>query len=338
MARIVVILLLVGVAAGSVRADGDAEAPGRRDARFGMKALRSYRPNDDGRPTVCLVHGMNSSSGGFVHMVPLLERAGYGVVVYDYPFNRDLDASAPRFVSDWKEFRQRVGDVQPWALVTHSMGALLARFYVEGRDYAGDVDRLILIGPPNAGSAIARAQPLFELIETIQATRTGEGQARVAPVGAAAEDLLPGSRFLERLAGLPRREGVAYHILAGDVGFLDRDARRRVEDRFRAAGRGAGVLGGLARIAGAGLLAGLDELTDGTGDGAVAVASTLLEGVADHVVIPANHVELIRGPMMYPDPGPVACMPHVLKWLATHDADDPGAPRDAGGGSQGGDF
>ena len=53
-----------------------------------MHALKSYRPNDPTRPTICLVHGLNSSSGGFVHMIPWLEQAGYGIVVYDYPFNR----------------------------------------------------------------------------------------------------------------------------------------------------------------------------------------------------------------------------------------------------------
>ena len=31
--------------------------------------------------------------------------------------------------------------------------------------------------------------------------------------------------------------------------------------------------------------------------------------------IHANHVELVRGPLLYPDPGPVACMPVVLRWL-----------------------
>ncbi|MBV8270628.1 MAG: hypothetical protein JO252_30230, partial [Planctomycetaceae bacterium] len=48
----------------------------------------------------------------------------------------------------------------------------------------------------------------------------------------------------------------------------------------------------------------------------VSVARTRLEGVADHVTIHANHAELIRAPLLYPDPGPVACMPHVLRWLA----------------------
>ena len=59
----------------------------------------------------------------------------------------------------------------------------------------------------------------------------------------------------------------------------------------------------------------LDELTDGSGDGCVSVDRTRLPGVSDHVAIHANHAELIRAPMFYPDEGPVPCMPYVLRWL-----------------------
>src|SRR5262249_58116327 len=45
----------------------------KRRLRYGMHALKSYRPDDPARPTVCLVHGVNSSSYGFVHMVRPLE-------------------------------------------------------------------------------------------------------------------------------------------------------------------------------------------------------------------------------------------------------------------------
>ena len=64
-----------------------------RQQYYGMRAMASYRANDPRRPTVCLVHGINSSSGGFVHVIPLLEQAGYGIVVFDYPFNQRLDDS-----------------------------------------------------------------------------------------------------------------------------------------------------------------------------------------------------------------------------------------------------
>jgi hypothetical protein len=110
---------------------------------------------------------------------------------------------------------------------------------------------------------------------------------------------------------------VAYHILAGDVGALSASGRKQVEAQVEVLKRKGGMLGGmLARMAGGDDLSGrLDELTDGLGDGCVSVARSKLEGVADHVVIHANHAELIRAPLLFPDPGPVACMPYLLRWL-----------------------
>ena len=134
-------------------------------------------------------------------------------------------------------------------------------------------------------------------------------------LGQAAEDMLPGSKFLKALNRRPRRAGVAYHILAGDRGFLTREGREQIEGRLELVTQNAGVFGRLTRAATADLPDLLDELTDGKGDGCIAVERTRLEGVTDHVVIHANHVELVRGPLLYPDPGPVVCMPYVLKWL-----------------------
>ena len=74
-----------------------AQEAARKRQSYGMRALGSYRPNDPRRPTVCLVHGLNSSSGGFVHMIPWLKEAGYGIVVYDYPFNRSIAESCQGF-------------------------------------------------------------------------------------------------------------------------------------------------------------------------------------------------------------------------------------------------
>ena len=146
--------------------DRAAEAARRRES-YGMRALASYRPNDPARPTVCLVHGLNSSSGGFVHMIPWLEEAGYGIVVYDYPVQpADSTESCAAFARDWAAFRGESGDRLPWAIVAHSMGALLARSLVEDdATWAGDVSSLILIAPVNQGSHLARVQTVLQLIE-----------------------------------------------------------------------------------------------------------------------------------------------------------------------------
>jgi pimeloyl-ACP methyl ester carboxylesterase len=296
-----------------------AEREARRRQQYGLHALKSYRPNDPARPTVCLVHGINSSSGGFVHMVGPLEEAGFGVVVYDYPYNRSLEESCRRFARDWAAFRREVGEERPWALVGHSMGSLLARDYVEGPDYGGDVGTLVLIAPVNQGSHLAQTQTVLQLINGMRAAHGRGGANALAHLGdglgEAAADMTPGSAFLKGLNSRPRRAGVSYHILAGDVGLLPASARRQIDAKLLAAREQAGPLGALVSLATADLPDRLDEVTDGTGDGCVSVARTRLAGVTDHVVIHANHAELIRAPLLFADPGPVACMPELLRCL-----------------------
>jgi pimeloyl-ACP methyl ester carboxylesterase len=291
----------------------------------GFHERPSYRTNDPSRPTVCLIHGANSTSGSFVYLVPLLEAEGVGVVLHDYPFERPLVESYARFVKDWKAFRDRTGDTRPWTVLTHSMGGLLARDYVEGPDYRGDVSDLILIAPPNRGSPLAGSQTLLQILEKSLTARAGREIDWGDDLGAVATDLSPGSAYLKRLAARPRREGVRYHILAGTAGFLSRDDRRTIQGRLDLTTRGSAVLGGLARLAAGPMTAGLDALTDGTGDGVVPLSSARLEGVDDVVEVPANHVELIRGPLLFPDDGPVACWPQVKAWLPrpVEDGDKP---------------
>jgi pimeloyl-ACP methyl ester carboxylesterase len=287
-----------------------------RRSRYGMHARPSYRPNDPSRPTVCLIHGLNSTSGVFVHMFGPIEEAGYGVVTYDFPYNRDLDETSAAFKRDWAEFRRKSGDALPWAIVAHSMGSLLARSYVEDDSaFARDVSSMILIAPPNRGSNLARAQTFLQMVQGLQAMN---GSRRTDPLallgdglGAAADDMTPGSAYLRDLGGRKRREGVNYHTMAGDLGYLNANARRQVESQIGGPGR----LGGIGRMVANGVSPALDEITDGLGDGCVSVASTRLEGVDDHRVLHANHLELIRAPLLFPDPGPVVSMPDVLRWL-----------------------
>jgi pimeloyl-ACP methyl ester carboxylesterase len=296
------------------------EREARRRSKYGMHALKSYRPNDSRRPTVCLVHGLNSSSGGFVHMIRPLEEAGYGLVVYDYPYNRNLTESSAQFARDWQAFRRSAGEKRPWAIVAHSMGALVARSYVE--DPTSSVDEfatLILVAPVNQGSSLAKAQTFLQLlngVQAVQSKKTTEALAHLGDgLGEAAQDLTPGSSFLTELNRRPRRAGVPYHIVAGDEGIVSPEARRRLERQIDAMRREGGLLGGLTRFATADLSSRLDEVSDGYGDGCVSVARSRIAGVTDHVVIHANHAELIRAPLLFKDPGPVACMPYLLRWL-----------------------
>jgi pimeloyl-ACP methyl ester carboxylesterase len=295
-----------------------------RRGQYGFRARASYRPNDPGRRTICLIHGLNSTFGVFKHMFEPLEEAGYGIVTYDFPYNRDLDETSAGFRRDWAEFRKQAGDSLPWSIVAHSMGALLARSYVEDdASYARDVVSLIMIAPPNHGSSLSKAQTLLQMVQSVEALN---GKRRTDPlalvgdgVGLAADDMTPGSDYLKALNSRPRREGVRYHILAGDVGYLSAESRRQVEAGLR----GRGVLGGVGRFLTAGISSQLDEITDGLGDGCVSVASTKLAGVGDHRTLHVNHLELIRAPLLFPDHGPVASMPDLLRWLGEDPAIEP---------------
>ncbi len=253
-------------------------------------------------------------------MIPWLEEAGYGIVIYDYPFNRQLEESCTAFARDWAAFRRQNGEKRSWSIVAHSMGALLARSMVEDdATWSRDVSSLILIAPVNQGSNLARVQTVFQFLnglQSINGKNTTKAMLHLSDgLGQAAQDMLPGSGFLKRLNRRPRRQGLPYHILAGDSGFLTRDARAQIEARVDLFNRNSGLFGKLTQAATTDLPEILDELTDGTGDGCVAVDRTRLDGVDDHATIHANHAELIRAPLLFRDPGPVACMPFILERL-----------------------
>ena len=224
------------------------------------------------------------------------------------------------FARDWAAFRRQAGDKLPWSIVAHSMGALLARSLVEDdATWAHDVSSMILIAPVNQGSNLARVQTVLQLLNGLQSInekKTSKAMMHLSDgLGQAAQDMLPGSSFLSILNRRPRRQGLPYHMIAGDSGVLTRDARAQIEARVNLLNRNSGLFGRLTQAATADLPEILEELTDGTGDGCVAVKRTRLEGVDDPVILRANHAELIRAPLLFADPGPVACMPDVLRWL-----------------------
>jgi pimeloyl-ACP methyl ester carboxylesterase len=290
------------------------------EERFGMRARPSFHPNDPDRPTICLIHGLNSTSNVFVHMIKPLEAAGFGIVLYDYPYNHDLDETVQSFRRDWLAFRQKTGERSAWSVVAHSMGGLLIRSYIEdsARLRPRDVDDVVLIAPPNRGSAIAKAQTILHYLDKVKAVNGLRRDVLFQlseTLGAAAVDLTPGSRFLTRLNSRRRAADVDYHILAGDSGFVSIDSRRKIESRIETLAQSPGILRVLTLVATNEVRAWLDVVTETYGDGCVSLESAKLEGVDDFVVLHANHVELIRAPLFFPDPGPVVSLPYILKRL-----------------------
>jgi len=90
----------------------------------------------------------------FIH---LLESIGYqrnkNLFICFYDWSQRIDNSAQRYlIPKIEEIKWKTG-YNKVNLVCHSMGGLVARSYIQSEHYLYDVDKLILLCTPNAGSA-----------------------------------------------------------------------------------------------------------------------------------------------------------------------------------------
>lgn len=101
---------------------------------------------------VVLLHGFMGSSGYWKKLRPLLGRVGYRVITIDLlgfgkaPKPAELEYSYDDHMEHIHQALTRMGVTEPFILVGHSLGALLAARY--GRRYGARVKSLILLHPP----------------------------------------------------------------------------------------------------------------------------------------------------------------------------------------------
>lgn len=132
----------------------------------GRNILTDY--GGKGEPII-LLHGFLASSGYWRRLQPFLTRAGYRVVTIDLlGFGKAVDVPATSY--DYTEHIQHIHKhvqslplKQPFVLVGHSMGALLAARY--SLLYPDDVKRLFLLHPP-----------LYKDREEVRTTLRGTGR------------------------------------------------------------------------------------------------------------------------------------------------------------------
>lgn len=253
---------------------------------------------------VLLIHGLDEPGSVWDDLAPILVAEGqhraYGVATFIYPNDQAIGASATLLTDHLRALRVRgVGRVD---LVAHSMGGLISRDTLTRPDaYKGDarghadlpdVDRLIMLGTPLAGSPWARLRAVAEVREQIERWASTDGKNPRAllgfmtdGVGEAGADLLPGSPYLTELAARPWPRGVRITAVVGTVtpreGLdLSWAARSPVLRK---------VLGDRDTDR---LIAGIDDLTRSLGDGVVSVESATPKGLpepADIVRVEASH-------------------------------------------------
>lgn len=251
-----------------------------------------------------LVHGLDEPGGIWDDLAPALAKAGVHVVRFDYRNDQPLAASAEELAAALADLRAR-GTARV-DIVAHSAGGLIARDVLTraadgmyggraaGHDALPDVSRLIMIGTPNRGSALARFRVVTEVREQFIRWIESDGRDPAALLGfmhdgsgEAAGDLRPGSAYLNDLNARPLPQGVTLTAVVGTVAdseseelsaMLQWPIVRRVlsEEEIKEAEEG------------------IRELAQVVGDGAVPVSSQVLEGVEDVVYLEANHRSMLR--------------------------------------------
>jgi pimeloyl-ACP methyl ester carboxylesterase len=253
---------------------------------------------DPSRPLVILVHGMDGDQGSCLDMQKLLEGQRLQTATFSYPGEERLSRSSHRLGENLQALRETFPGLKV-DLVTQSMGGLIARDYIEGDEYAGGVDRLIMVCPPNGGSEWAKLAPVSKVAvnewrwrhdpEWNVAWMIGEGLCE------AGWDLNPDSGFLCELNQRERRAGVKYTIVAGNEPVGDRVAADVLDVAGNALPVAMDETWPSKSLRQAALIwAGELRMKIGKSDGPVSLASAGLAGVSDVVVLHADHVALFE--------------------------------------------
>jgi pimeloyl-ACP methyl ester carboxylesterase len=272
------------------------EATAAQAAYYGLLLPEDF---DASRPLVVLVHGLDCDRVNWGGMAQCLLREGYQVAYFTYPSDQPISDSAAFFGKQMKALRQSFPQA-PVNVLAYSMGGLVSRAYIEGPDYAGGVERLIMVGTPNTGSGWSKLRLALELEEHYDLWRHEENWSPTWMItdgfGEAGRDLEPGSKFLKALNARPRREGVKYTIVCGDQSPVRRVSADWIDRTASWVPKRVSHWWGFRHCTDALKTQAVKVGNKSSGsDGPVKVRRAKLKGVDDFVIVNADHVSLYMG-------------------------------------------
>ena len=109
------------------------------------------------KPTILFVHGWNSSGGVWNTMVGRFKRDGWqNAQLATFSYNTSVsNATTATIIAAKVDSITAASGVPQVTIITHSMGALSARYYVRNLQGAGKVSGLVTLGGTNHGTQTA---------------------------------------------------------------------------------------------------------------------------------------------------------------------------------------
>ena len=249
------------------------------------------------KPLVIVIHGYNSCPQRMSVFSELVRAAGYPCGTFCYPNDQAIVNSAALLSAELKKLAARF-PTRRIALLTHSMGGLVARETIENPETnPGNVSQLVMIAPPSHGTTWAYVGYSSDLWECTRGDRCfldrvygsfedGTGEARY--------DLQPTSTFLKSLNDRPRNPSVHYSMFLGTGTKFSRasmEHAHQVVDRCCETDRFLAIIKPALDCA----MCDLEDAVD-IGDGVVSVARGKLDGVDDTTLLGFDHWNVIREP------------------------------------------
>lgn len=128
---------------------------------------------------VILLHGLARTSSSMTRMADALEERGYAVANVDYPSRKhDIETLAPLAVESGLSHCERDTKIH---FVTHSLGGILVRYYLEHNDLDA-LGRVVMLAPPNQGSEVVdnyRGVPGFKVLNGPAGMQLGTDESSV---------------------------------------------------------------------------------------------------------------------------------------------------------------
>ena len=153
---------------------------------------------EETREFVILLHGLARTDRSLIRLERSLEGSGFSVVNISYPSRHNLIEELADDVISTAIARCLESDARKIHFVTHSMGGIMVRYYLENNEVER-LGRVVMLSPPNRGSEVVdklHDSPIFKWWN-----------------GPAGEQLGTGAGDVPRTLGVPRYE---VGIITGD--------------------------------------------------------------------------------------------------------------------------